>query len=183
MTSSRRLNWAANLALLLSLSGLAWASWVRYGKEWIFPPAFEGSRELQGKTPFRHDAQAPAIAGTKYSSRTETLLLFVSTTCAYCKSSVGFYNTLHQIARDSGGKVSVVPVFRESAEIVAAYRASTGLKPTAVSGVDFARFGIRQTPTALLVDKDGKVTGNWVGTTPEIDRHIQTRVKRGLWLN
>jgi hypothetical protein len=53
----------------------------------------------------------------------------------------------------------------QSADQVAAFKARVNLQAKSLPDVDFRRFGVRSTPTALLVDREGIVRKVWVGAS------------------
>jgi hypothetical protein len=74
-------------------------------------------------------------------------------------------NKLHGLASASNGKWSIAGVFLQSADQVAAFKARVNLQAKSLPDVDFRRFGVRSTPTALLVDREGIVRKVWVGAS------------------
>jgi hypothetical protein len=167
-------NGAVNVMLGCSAAGLAAAVWNRYGKDRWMPP------KIEGETPFRAGSKAPSIGGVDYSARDKTLVLFLSAYCHYCRASIGFYNELDRRARASSGRLLIVPVFPEAKQAVERFQAAERLEPGQLTNFDYRGFGVRVTPTALLVGRNGNVEGSWAGSADLIKRHMRSVIERSL---
>jgi peroxiredoxin len=154
--SSKALNLVANACLVLAAGTLGVAVWYKY----LHHPAVPVSG-----LPIQLGSNAPLVPSISYASHERSLLVFLSTTCRYCEAGVPFYNKLHGVALASNDKWNVVGVFLQPADQVAAFRARVNLQAKLLPNVDFSRFGVRSTPTVLLVDRQGIVRQVWVGAS------------------
>jgi len=159
------LNFAANVALASACGFLGLVSWQRYTHP-PNPPTANLSR------PFRAGEKAPAIPDVEYASSERSVVLFLSTTCHYCESSIPFYNKLARLTQESHGKWKVLTLFAESKERVEEFRARLHLTAEALPGTEFRRFGVRSTPTAILVDRNGIIDRAWFGASDAVDADI-----------
>ena len=75
-------------------------------------------------------------------------------------------------------KWNVFTVFSQTIEQVEAFKARVNLSTRVLAGVEFRNFGVRSTPTALLVGKTGVIDRVWIGTSPAIEADILAAVQR-----
>ncbi|HEV7683973.1 MAG TPA: redoxin domain-containing protein [Pyrinomonadaceae bacterium] len=118
-----------------------------------------------------------SLPGINWSDSEETVVLALSDKCHFCTESAPFYQRLTQELA-SHKNVRVVAVFPQ--EVDAGKKYLDGLK---VSIADIAQaqldsFGVRGTPTLMIVDKSGTVKQSWVGRlTTEREAEVLSRVK------
>jgi peroxiredoxin len=154
--SPRALNLVANISLVVAAGTLGVAAWYKYHHS---PAVSVPGPHIQ------LGSSAPVLPGISYASHDGSLLLFLSTTCHYCQDSVPFYNKLHAATSLSKGKWNVIGIFPQAADLVAAFKTRANLQPRLLPDVDFRRFGVRSTPTVMLVDPRGIVSQVWVGAS------------------
>jgi hypothetical protein len=88
-----------------------------------------------------------------------TLVAALQTTCKFCTDSMPFYRRL---ASQYEGRLHIVVVTPNSAAATAEYLSGHDLVPSTTvpeSPID----GVTGTPTLLLVDDDGTISGTWRG--------------------
>jgi hypothetical protein len=158
-TPSKALNLAANACLLVAAGTLGVTVWYKYFHHQTVPQPITASLLVQA------GSIAPPITGISYASHEQSLLLFLSTTCRYCEDSVPFYNKLQGVALRSNDKWNVIGMFSQPGGLVTEFKARVNLEAKVVPGVEFRRFGVKSTPTVLLVDRQGVVKRVWVGAS------------------
>ena len=105
-----------------------------------------------------------SLPGIDWSTSTRTVVLALSTTCHFCSESAPFYQKLQQ--QEQNG-VSLVAVFPQPAEDSRNYLNKLGVSVSDVVQSSLGSVGVSGTPTLLLVDNEGSVTGSWVGKLSE----------------
>ncbi|MFA5160703.1 MAG: TlpA disulfide reductase family protein [Elusimicrobiales bacterium] len=104
------------------------------------------------------------------------LVVFWSVYCGACRYMVPLLNALQDKYGGKGLSVIAVSIADPAAD-VAEYGSRNGLKyPLALDGDGaVARlYGVRGTPTSILVDKDGTIRKTWVGYSPAMDSELDT---------
>ena len=89
------------------------------------------------------------------------LVIFVHSECRYCAAEMPFYRELYG-AQSAGRTFRLHFVGLESESVLRAYLAKNGLAGAAVMSVPPVP-GVRGTPTILLIDANGLVSGSWQG--------------------
>jgi hypothetical protein len=117
--------------------------------------------------PFKAGETFPSLAGLKHEDGKSSLLLVVRSTCRFCKDSVPFYQALVQQVHDAKAPVQVVGVCLESDKACHDYFAQTGVPVDVTIGAPNGLERIEGTPTIVMLDPRGKVTGTWVGALQE----------------
>lgn len=113
------------------------------------------------------------VSGINYSTSSQTLLIAMSTRCHYCAESIPFYKQLAEAQRTNGRPTRIVAVFPNTEEEVRQYTQQNKLALDTISGVNLETLKISGTPTAVLIDSDGKVSDFWVGKQPpEVEQQI-----------
>jgi hypothetical protein len=113
----------------------------------------------------------PPFERRDWHSHRETLLLALREGCHYCRDSAPFYKRLTELERSGAIKdFHILAVFPDPREIAGSLLESEKLDLDFVSSVDFKALGITGTPTAVLVDKSGKVLDLWVGELNDIEQ-------------
>jgi thiol-disulfide isomerase/thioredoxin len=143
-------------------------------KKYFFSPTKQEApvEAVQSKSPPSGAPQRPSIpAGTKvslpgidWSKSTRTVVLALSTTCHFCSESAPFYQKLQQ---QKPTDVRVVAVLPQPIEDSRNYLNKLGVRVTDVFQSSLSSVGVSGTPTLLLVDNEGSVTGSWVGKLSE----------------
>jgi hypothetical protein len=139
------------------------------------------------------DAPAPERAaaegvapGTKvtlpdldWSQKEAHLLLVLHRECRYCTESAPFYRRLAQAAGERAD-VQLVAVLPHEVDAGLEYLSKLEVSVAEVRRADPSALGARGTPTLLLVDKTGTVTGAWVGKLPpEKESEVFERLRAG----
>lgn len=104
------------------------------------------------------------LQGVDWQGHPQTLVLALREGCRYCSSSAPFYQRVRQAALHND--VRVIAIAPHSADIARVYLKELQVPIDEVRQVDFAKMGIRATPTILLVNHDGVVTKVWTGELP-----------------
>ncbi|OFW07493.1 MAG: hypothetical protein A3H96_07080 [Acidobacteria bacterium RIFCSPLOWO2_02_FULL_67_36] len=106
-----------------------------------------------------------SVAGIQWTTREQTLLLVLSTTCHFCTDSAPFYRRLAEESRrhDRTRLVAVLPQPKTEG---AQFLSSLGIRIDEVVQAPLGSVGTRGTPTLILVGRDGKVKKFWMGRLP-----------------
>lgn len=153
---SKRIELLANIAIIvvaLVLGGVLVKKYLLPGESAGTPPA-----AIQPGTQL-------SLAGTDWAQSDQTLLLVLSDTCHYCTNSAGFYKRLVQEKTTRGGP-RLIAVLPQDTEKGKAYLSKLGVSVDEVKQSALDAVGVQGTPTLILLDKAGKVTGSWVGQLP-----------------
>ena len=105
-----------------------------------------------------------SLPGIDWSTSTHTVVLALSTTCHFCSESAPFYQELQQ---QKPNDVRVVAVLPQPIEDSRNYLNKLGVSVSDVVQSSLGSVGVSGTPTLLLVDNEGSVTGSWVGKLSE----------------
>ena len=100
------------------------------------------------------------------SAAVPTLIVGLSTACAFCEASVPFYQSLVQLDDVVEGRVRLVVASFQGVEEMRAYLDDHDLRILDIAEVEANEIPIRVTPTLLLVDRAGVVTASWAGRLP-----------------
>ena len=113
-----------------------------------------------GAIPIDNVGQKMALA-EDWSKAPQTLVLFLSTECGFCRKSLPFYSKIsHEANRQKLRLVAVLPQdVKKSEEFLSA----GGLKVDEIKVASPKESGVRATPTLILVDKNGIAADGWVG--------------------
>ena len=164
------MNRAANVFLLSTLMALGVVVWLQYRA-----PAAT-AKEKQNPFAYAHGGKAPQIAGVNFALHRQSLIVFLSTSCHYCRESAPFYNRMADYASRATSDLGFYPVFAEPESAVLASEEKLKLSAKPVTNANFSLLRIHSTPTALLVDRNGIVTQFWIGTSPSVENDIQAKV-------
>jgi thiol-disulfide isomerase/thioredoxin len=104
------------------------------------------------------------IPGLELPRERMSLILFLSTSCPYCKESLPFYQ---QLSRKLQGKVDLIAVFPQPQEQLQAWLEVANVPVSQIISAKLYTLGIPATPSLLLLDKTGKVKKIWVGRLDE----------------
>ncbi len=100
------------------------------------------------------------LSGVNWNRNGRTLVLSLSTRCHFCTESAPFFR---QIKKGVGKNVKVVGVLPEPVAEAELYLNHEGVHVDEVRQIALDTVGVTETPTMLLVNKDGIVTQTWVG--------------------
>ncbi|MGH9822553.1 MAG: TlpA family protein disulfide reductase [Blastocatellia bacterium] len=166
-----RIEFSTNIAVLLAalavLATVGWRFLAPAPRRVVVPGLRKGSNLAK-------------IPGVEFGAGSRTLLIGLSTRCAFCSESLPFFKdimTASGLPADSAE--NAVAVFPEQESDVRRYGDQNGLKMKLVPAVNLRSRGITATPTAILVDGEGRVLGFWVGRpNDETQRQIYAEFKR-----
>jgi peroxiredoxin len=118
-----------------------------------------------------------SVPGINWSESDETVVLALSDKCHFCTESAPFYQRLtQQIATST--KTRVVAVFPQEVEAGKKYLDGLQLPIANVAQAPLNSFGVRGTPTLVIVDKSGTVKQAWVGRlTSDRESEVLSRIK------
>jgi thiol-disulfide isomerase/thioredoxin len=140
-------------------------------KQSNFAPKERESTSIQ-PTVSSSDRVRPNLVGQKapiqdvdWQESHKTVVLYLSTTCHFCKESTPFYKQLLDAKFKDDFKL--VAIFPQDAEQANEYLQAHGLKVDQVISRSLTPIGISGTPTLLLVSDDGLVSGLWRGKLDE----------------
>ena len=102
------------------------------------------------------------LPGVDWAKNDKTLVLVLSTGCKFCSASASFYQNLVAKSAHSNG-TKLIAVLPQGVEQAREYLGSITVPIDDVKQVSPASLGARATPTLILVNNSGLVTGSWVG--------------------
>jgi hypothetical protein len=105
----------------------------------------------------------PGAASADGQSAAATLVLTLSTHCAFCQASVPFYQKLAAFKNSSPARMRLATVMSEPQEEIEAYLKQHGIAVDAVFSMPVTQIGVKGTPTLLLLDGQNKLIESWVG--------------------
>ncbi len=103
------------------------------------------------------------VKGIRWEGSQRTLLLVLQVGCRFCNESVPFYGHLEQLQKNGQIQAQIVVVFPNDPQSAKAMLKSAGLPFAAVPGVDLGTLGVSGTPTAIVLDEQGRVLKSWLG--------------------
>jgi hypothetical protein len=114
------------------------------------------------------------VDGVDWTRKNKTLVLAISSTCHFCTESAPFYRQLAG-AHESTQLIAVLP---QPVTEGRRYVSRLGLEVDDVVQAPLNSINVNGTPTLLLVNRDGDVTGTWVGRLPaDQEAEVLTQVK------
>lgn len=115
------------------------------------------------------------LPGINWQKNGKTLLLTLSSTCHFCTGSAPFYRRL---GTSSGAHL--VAVMPQTVDEAQTFLDKMGVAIGDIRQLSLASMNVAGTPTLLLVDDAGRVSGEWVGKlTPEQESEVLDRVRVG----
>lgn len=105
------------------------------------------------------------LEGINWKENRKTVVLYLSTTCRYCKESVPFYRRL--LKERTNGSAKVVALFTQPENEARSYLDLHGIKADDVISSSLRPLGVTATPTVLLVNENGIVSNYWRGKLNE----------------
>lgn len=101
------------------------------------------------------------LDGVVFSSSPKSLVLFVASTCRFCADSMPTYAAW---SRTRHGRFQIVAAGLESPDVLRRFMALHGVEVDAVVTVRPGDTKLFATPTALVIDRSGRVVSQWVGS-------------------
>lgn len=115
------------------------------------------------------------LTNVKWNVSNKTFVLVLKKGCVYCAESADFYKKL--IPNLKSKKIQVVAVLPSDIAESEDYLSGLGLPPVEVRKATLESISVKATPTILLLDSDGKVTGSWVGQLkPNVEKEILNKL-------
>ena len=108
--------------------------------------------------------QKLALLNVDWSQHKQTLVLALQEGCHFCTESAPFYQRLAAAA--ARRNVPVVVVLPQPVEVGRGYLAGLQVPFGDVRQATLGSLGVQATPTIMLVNGEGEVTGGWVGRLP-----------------
>ena len=121
--------------------------------------------------------QKVALPEVDWGRNQRTLLLVLATNCHFCSESAPFYQRLAQTV---GGRsdLHLIAVLPQGVSEGQQYLSRLGVPISDIRQAEPSAFGVRGTPTLLLVDGAGTVTQMWVGKLrPEQEAEVLERLQ------
>lgn len=159
--------WIGNCCLIVACIAVTVAAARSLGS----PPA----STTPSQPGYERGAIFPAIDGVQFGSRDKTLILFVSTRCKYCDESLPFYQQLSESPRAGW---QLVAIGSDPADALEAYLKKHSVSMDKVVSVRPEKFKLAGTPTMILTDRDGRVTGYWRGALRDREQEVLSAVAR-----
>lgn len=121
-----------------------------------------GARSLlpASTTPAAVDVRLDASVGIDFATGSRTVILFVQSSCAFCRESASFYRRLLAHRTTDVRVVVAAPAVDAG---LRTYLVSQEIEPDAVVYVEQSELPVSATPTLLVVDPDGVITHAWIG--------------------
>jgi rhodanese-related sulfurtransferase len=102
------------------------------------------------------------IEGIDWAKNQKTAVLAISMACGYCNDSSPFYQRLAETIK-TRKDVKFVALLKERVEDGERYFQERSIPVFAVKQIPLYNFGVRATPTLMVVDNTGLITDIWVG--------------------
>jgi thioredoxin-related protein len=168
-TLYKRAELVANVAIILVAISLV----VVLGKRFIFPGQPQSANSPQPNLGAKF-----SLPDVDWSKSNKNLLLVVSDGCKYCTESAPFYQRLVQ-ARAQRDGFRLTAILPQPVADGRKYLNGLGVSIDDIKQLSpDAALRIRGTPTLLLVDSAGVVTGEWVGKLPpEKEAEVLSRLQ------
>lgn len=105
------------------------------------------------------------LTDTDWGKNGRTMLLVLSTQCHFCTESASFYQRLAQ-ERATLNNVRLVAVLPQTVGDSQQYLSKLGITVDEIKQSSLNSMGVSGTPTLILADNTGSVSGAWVGKLP-----------------
>jgi thioredoxin-related protein len=125
------------------------------------------SDDRRGEDPSYKLGETVDIKNVDYSLAPKTLVMFVRSNCRFCTNSMELYRKIIESPAHRNGQFRVVAITPEESEVTAEYLSSHEVVVDGVVSVGQTETRFSGTPTLLVVDKRGKITGSMRGQLPE----------------
>jgi hypothetical protein len=115
-----------------------------------------------------------SVDGVDWSKSNKTVVLAVSEHCRWCAASVPFYQ---ELGRRSSKNFRIVAVLVDPTSADRNFSAVVADFADETIHVPLPKMGINSTPTAMVVDSNGKVIDGWVGM---LDKQSQDQLFKAI---
>jgi hypothetical protein len=107
-----------------------------------------------------------SLDGVDFSKSRKTLFVFLQQDCSACETSIPFYQNLGNTFVEPA-TVRLVALTPYKLSTAQKYLLDNGMRVDEVKRWTPGLFGVRVSPTLILADNKGVVTGAWVGVLSE----------------
>lgn len=147
------------LTSMLTVTGQIANPPAKSGKDWI-PASLRATAPDFTVT----DVRGTRITLSKFRGKV-VLLDFWATTCGGCKIELPWYVEFDRRYRDKGLSVIGLDMYGETAEVIEPFMAKWKMNYPVAVGTDEIgdRFGLKEMPLTLLIDRSGKIAVSHVG--------------------
>jgi hypothetical protein len=162
---SKKIELLANILIIVVALLLGYVLVKRY----VFPPPVGNGEEIKLGTKV-------SLPDVEWSHGDRNLVMVLQKGCHFCSESVPFYQRL---ARETSGRgdVQVVAALPQDVKEGVQYLKDLGVSVAQVRQASPASLGALGTPTLLLVDHTGAITGAWVGKlSPDKESEVLHRL-------
>lgn len=117
----------------------------------------------EGAPPRLKGLTLPQLAGYRWGSHPETLVLALRGDCHYCIDSMPFYRRLSDLEKNKSLHAHLLVVMPNDQKSGVAALQSGGLTIESVFDQPLDSISVSSTPTLLLLDSNGRVADAWGG--------------------
>lgn len=118
------------------------------------------------------------LTNTDWARNGRTMLLVLSSQCHFCTESAPFYQRLAK-ERETLKNVRLVAVLPQTVNDSQQYLSKLGVTVDEIRQSSLNSIGVSGTPTLILADNTGTVSGAWVGKLqPDKEAEVLDRLKR-----
>lgn len=113
------------------------------------------------------------LPGVDYGKNSRTLIIAMSSKCEHCSESIPFFRQLLEANRvsPSSDLTRIVAIFPEAADEVSRYISEQKLNVNSIPGINYKALNLPGTPSAVLLDNEGKVLNFWIGKPTKNAEH------------
>lgn len=123
--------------------------------------------------------QLPRLAAYDWKSHARTLILALQDGCRFCEESLPFYRKLAELENSNQTDAHLIAVFPDAPAAVRRHLATQQLAIEAFAGVELSQVKAAGTPTLILVDRQGRASGVWIGAlAATAEAEVVTAIKR-----
>jgi thiol-disulfide isomerase/thioredoxin len=146
---------------------------IMVAKQYMFSPVGVETKPIAKQTAntptAKPEIQSPVgktvpMQDVNWKENKKTLILYMSTSCRYCKESMPFYQKLVKETADK--KVKFVAVLPQDTNESKEYLKTQNVEISAVYNTSLNAIGVVATPILLLVNDQGVVSDYWRGKLP-----------------
>lgn len=156
----------ASLILIAILATIVFfKQYVFVGKETTQGATTAATSPLNARSSENLIGKHVPVSQKDWSSSRKTLVLYLSTTCHFCRESSPFYRQLVDKAKQDPN-VRIVAIFPEGEDSAKDLLKKEGVQIDEVYSGSLESIGVIATPTIMLVNQDGTITDSWLGKLP-----------------
>ena len=151
---AKKIEFIANVAIIVIAMLLA----VVLTRQYLLVKNIKSNNDIVTDQPSHIGTKIP-ISDIDWTRNRQTLLLAISSTCHYCTESVPFYQRLIKTNSDT----KMVAIMPQEIADGRYYLDKQKIPLQDIKQLTLASLGVTGTPTLILVDNNGVVTGWWIG--------------------